>query len=187
MTSFLPQVGDLTPEQRAVYDMLPIDLTRGLLLTRSSAVPYLLLGRSSHDGRLPARVRELIILRVGAVTETTYEVFHHVPEARACGVPEETIDKVLAGSPTVGNEELDVLMAFVDQLVDKAHNIRPRVRNVQKYYSHNEIAEIVLLVGHYVMTSLFIKVLDIQSEETPVSPSTWANADAPSEDHTEEN
>jgi alkylhydroperoxidase family enzyme len=165
MTSFLPPVSDLSPEQRAVYDTLPLDLTRGLLLTRSSAAPYLALGRSFHDGELPAATRELIILRVGAVTSTQYELFHHIPQARACGVADEVIDKVVTGSRSIGGANLDALMVFVDNLVGGVPGPPPGTETLQEFYSHSEIAEITLIVGHYVMTSLFIKVLGIQPEE----------------------
>ena len=164
-TSFLPPVDQLSPDQRAVYDMLPLDLTRGLLLTRSSAAPYLSLGRSFHDSRLSAATRELIILRVGAVTNTAYELFHHVPQAAACGIADEVIDRVIAKSASVGSADLDALVTFVDQLVAGVQGAPPSTATLQKYYSHNEIAEITLIVGHYVMTSLFVKVLGIQPEE----------------------
>lgn len=164
MMSFLPSVAEFTPEQRAIYDMLPLDLTRGLLLTRSNAAPYLSLGQSFHESSLPARIRELIILRVGAVTGTDYEIAHHVPQARGCGVPDDMINAVLAGSRTLGSENLDALMEFVDELLGSVKSSPPSVEAIQKHYSRNEIAEIVLLVGHYVMTSLFVKTLDIQPE-----------------------
>ncbi len=169
---FIPALEDLSPDQRAVYDTLPIDLTRGLLMTRSSAVPYLSLGRSFHDGWLTAPVRELVILRVGAVTGTAYELFYHVPQARACGVPDDTIDKVLARSDRVGSADLDALMLFVDRLVAGAHGDPPDVGIVEGHYSRDEIAEIVLLVGHYLMTSLFVKTLGIQPEAERSAPPT---------------
>lgn len=164
-SSFLPPVDCLSPEQKAVYDMLPLELTRGLLLTRSSATPYLSLGRSFHDTRLSAMAREVIILRVGAITHSSYELFHHVPQAKTCGVADEVIDKVVARSRSVGSPDLDALMMFVDELVDGVQGAPPDTETLQKYYSHNEIAEITLIVGHYIMTSLFIKVLGIQPEE----------------------
>ena len=145
--------------------MLPLELTRGLLMTRSSATHYLSLGRSFHHSWLTAATRELIILRVGAVTRTRYELFHHLPQASACGVSDEVIDKVVANAQSVGSADLDALMLFVDQLVGGVQGTAPSTETLQKYHSNNEIAEIALIVGHYVMTSLFIKVLGIQPEE----------------------
>lgn len=175
MASILPEVRDLTPEQRAIYDMLPINLTRGLLMTRSNAAPYLELGRSFHSSWLPPDLREMIILRVGAVTETDYEIFHHVRQARASGVPDELIHEIVSGSCAVGDENLNALIVFVDHLVRAVRTGPPSIEIVEKYFSHNEIAEIVLLVGHYIMTSLFVKVLGIEPEETAASPAISAD------------
>ncbi|MGY4710715.1 carboxymuconolactone decarboxylase family protein [Mycolicibacterium sp. CBM1] len=164
MSTPLPAVDALSPEQRALYDLLPLDLTRGLLLTRSSAAAYLALGRSFHDSRLSADLREVIILRVGATTHCPYELHHHIPLARACGVPEEIIEKVVAGSPTVGRAELDALVVFVDHIVGAVQGPAPEPATVQQYFSHEEVADITLLAGHYVMTSLFVRTLGIEPE-----------------------
>ena len=144
--------------------MLPLDLTRGLLLTQSGAEPYLALGRSFHDGRLTAAVRELVILRVGALTHTAYELHHHIPQARAEGVADDVIEQVIAGASTFGHPALDALIGFVDQLVGAVQGPAPDLATVQKYYSHDETAELTLLVGHYVMTSLFVNTLGIEPE-----------------------
>lgn len=170
MSSLLPPVGEFTPEQRKVYETLPIDLTRGLLLTRSSAIPYLSLGHSFQDSWLSAQLRELVILRVAARTNCEYELFYHVPQARACGVPDEVIDRVLAGADTTGTDDLDAAVTFVDQLVEISNNLPACVEVIRHHYSDNEIAEMALLVGHYLMTSLFVKSLGIQPEETTGHP-----------------
>ncbi|MCX2931930.1 carboxymuconolactone decarboxylase family protein [Mycobacterium sp. CVI_P3] len=164
MSTPLPAVDALSPDQRAIYDMLPLDLTRGLLLTRSSAAPYLALGRSFHDGRLPAPVREVVILRVGALTHAAYELHHHIPQARACGLTDDLIERVIAGDSAFDRPELDALMEFVDQLVGAVQGPPPDLTTVQTYYSLGEIAELTLLVGHYVMTALFINTLGIEPE-----------------------
>lgn len=163
--SVLPAVEDFSPEQRELYENLPLDLTRGLLLTRSSAGPYLSLGQSFHHGWLPAALRELIILRVAALTHCEYERFHHVPLALACGVPREVIDATLAGSDHVGTQELNAAMAFVDHLVAGITGEPPKRDALQQYFSTGEIAEITLLVGHYLMTSVFVSALGITPEQ----------------------
>lgn len=175
MNSFLPPLEDLNPDQRAIYDILPLDLTRCLLLTRSSTVPYLSLGQSFHDGFLSPSIRELIILRVAHGTKSEYEMFHHIPQARACGVPDDILGKVVAGAATVNNDRLDAVLAFVDQLIEGVQNVLDGTAVVQKYFSHNEIAEMTLLVGHYVMTSLFAKAMQITPEVTSAAPSDGAN------------
>ncbi|MUL67129.1 carboxymuconolactone decarboxylase [Mycobacterium sp. CBMA 234] len=169
----LPNVEDLDPAQREVYDLFPANLSRGLVMTRSSAKPYLALGLSFRTGALSAETRELVILRVGAVTNAPYEIHHHVPEARAAGISDSIIDDVLAGATSLGERRVDVLIAFVDDLLARIKDDGADTAAMQEFYSDNEIAEVTLLVGHYVMTAMFIKTLGIVPEEE-------ADADAPS-------
>lgn len=166
MTFVLPAVADLTPAQREFYDGFPLNLSRGLVLTKSSAQPYLSFGLSFLDGWLPPAVRELAILRVGALTGAQYEVFHHRPLALAVGVAEDTVDKVLSGAESVGDESLDAALRFVDQLVDSTRRDAPSTAVIGRHYSDGQVAELVLLVGHYLMTALFVKTLGVQPEDS---------------------
>lgn len=144
--------------------MLPANLTRGLVMTKASAKPYLSLGLSFRNGWLSSSERELAILRVGAATGAEYEIFHHRPEALAAGVPAEVINCAIAGTRLVGNDRLDALLRFVDQLVDGVQGAVPSTAAVQEHFTDNEIAEIVLLTGHYLMTAIFIKTLGISTD-----------------------
>nr|WP_155908787.1 MULTISPECIES: carboxymuconolactone decarboxylase family protein [unclassified Mycolicibacterium] len=169
----MPNVEDLDPAQREVYDLFPANLSRGLVMTKASAKPYLALGLSFRTGALSAETRELVILRVGAVTNAPYEIHHHVPEARAAGISDSMIDDVLAGATSFGERRVDVLIAFVDDLLARINDDGADTAGLQEFYSDNDIAEVTLLVGHYVMTAMFIKTLGIVPEEE-------AEADAPS-------
>lgn len=165
MAVSLPNVTDLDPAQREVYDLFPANLSRGLVMTKASGKPYLALGLSFRTGALSPVVRELVILRIGAVTKAQYEIHHHVPEARVAGVPDPVIDAVLDGAEVFGERRIDVLIAFVDDLLTQiTGGGGASAENMQKLFSDNEIAEITLLAGHYVMTAMFIKTLGIVPE-----------------------
>ncbi|WP_100466331.1 carboxymuconolactone decarboxylase family protein [Mycobacteroides abscessus] len=164
MSVVLPTVADLNPTQREAFDLFPANLTRGRVMTRNSAKPYLALGLSFRDGGLAPETRELVILRVGAITNAQYEIHHHAPEAQRVGVPAEVIDAVVSGADSFGDERLDALIGFVGDLVAGITNAPADTAVIQKFYSDNEIAEIILLTGHYVMTALFLKTLGIGPE-----------------------
>ncbi|MGL6234569.1 MAG: carboxymuconolactone decarboxylase family protein [Segniliparus sp.] len=176
MTSFLPSLDDLTADQRSAYDLFPTNLSRGLVLTKGSARPYLSLGLSFRGGWLSPVVRELVILRVGAATGAAYELFHHVPQAQQLGVAREVVEAVVAGAASVGDGDLDVLLAFVDRLVDGVRGEAPGTDAVRERFSDNEVAEIVLLVGHYVMTALFVKALGVEPEGDAPPPGVLETA-----------
>lgn len=173
----LPNVKDLDPAQREVYELFPANLSRGLVMTTASAKPYLALGLSFRTGALSADTRELVILRVGTVTNAEYEIHHHVPEARAAGVSDSTIDDVLSGATSFGDRRVDVLVAFVDDLLARIMGDGASTEPMREFFSDNEIAEVTLLVGHYVMTAMFIKTLGIVPEE-PGSANILADATA---------
>lgn len=164
----LPDVADLDPAGREVYDLFPANLSRGLAMTGSSAKPYLSLGLSFRTGALSPETRELVILRVGAVTGAAYEIHHHWREARDVGVSDSRIDSVVSGATSFGDRRVDALIAFVDDVLARIKGGGADTTHMQEFYSDNEIALITLLVGHYVMTALFIGTLGIVPEEGDV-------------------
>ncbi|AMT73352.1 carboxymuconolactone decarboxylase family protein [Mycobacteroides immunogenum] len=179
MAISLPNVADLDPAQREVYDLFPANLSRGLVMTKASGKPYLGLGLSFRAGALSPEVRELVILRVGAVTNAQYEIHHHVPEARTVGVPGSVINAVLSGAAVFGDRRIDALIAFVDDLLTRIKGAGADTTGMQEFFSDNEIAEITLLTGHYVMTAMFIKTLGVVPETDAVDgPSILAGATA---------
>lgn len=74
------------------------------------------------------------------------------------------IDAVVSGADSFGDERLAALIGFVDELLAGIAGPPATTDAVQKFYSDNEIAEIVLLTGHYVMTALFLKTLGITAD-----------------------
>ncbi|OHU22709.1 carboxymuconolactone decarboxylase [Mycobacteroides franklinii] len=179
MAISLPSVADLDPLQREVYDLFPASLSRGLVMTKASGKPYLALGLSFRTGALSPEVRELVILRIGAVTKAQYEIHHHVPEARVAGVPDSIIDAVLDGAEVFGERRIDVLIAFVDDLLTRIKGGGSDTAEMQEFFSDNEIAEITLLAGHYVMTAMFINTLGIIPERDGIAgPGILAGATA---------
>lgn len=111
----------------------------------------------------------MIILRVATRTDSAYERFHHVPLALDCGVSEEEVNAILAGADHVADDPINAAMGFVDQLVAGVHGAPPNLDGVGEHFSPNEIAEMVLLVGHYLMTSVFVSALGITPEDNPAS------------------
>lgn len=178
MNVALPAAADLNPAQREAFDLFPANLTRGLVLTKNSAKPYLSLGLSFRDGWLAPETRELVILRVGASTGAQYEVHYHVPEARSAGVPDAVIDAVLSGSVSFGDRRRDALVGFVDSLLAGITGPTATTDVVREFYSDEQIAEIVLLAGHYVMTALFLKTLGITPEGEDAGQDVLAAATA---------
>ena len=72
-------------------------------------------------GKIPARERELLILRTGWHTRAPYEWHQHVRIALAAGVTEDEIERVKAGPDADGWSPLDaLLLRAADELHDDA-------------------------------------------------------------------
>ncbi|MGT2433198.1 carboxymuconolactone decarboxylase family protein [Cupriavidus basilensis] len=78
------------PPWRATARASPLNLYRVLPHAPEIALGFLGLGRAIlTEASLPPTLRELVILRVGALSGASYEVHQHRRVACAAGVPEE--------------------------------------------------------------------------------------------------
>ena len=63
----------MSNEQKKQYDRFPSNLVRALLVTTSSTKGYISLGASFPAGQLADKDREMVILRIGALSKSAYE------------------------------------------------------------------------------------------------------------------
>jgi len=88
----LPDPADMPDAKRAVYDRFPANLTRGLLCTTTEiAYGYLDLGSAFPKSLLDPRLREMVILRVGALSRSAYERMQHIGIAHSVGVTDTEV------------------------------------------------------------------------------------------------
>ena len=71
-----PDPSKFTQEQKEQFDRLPINLTRMLLHCPVPMVQaFLDFGLSFRTGNLDPKIRELVILRMGTLRGSSYELF----------------------------------------------------------------------------------------------------------------
>jgi alkylhydroperoxidase family enzyme len=147
------------------------NLVRMLTRTGGSLDAYWKLGMSLATGNLPPLERELVILRVAALTDSAYERFHHEPMARALGCPDGHIKAI---ADVNGNLESELpaataaLVHFVDQVVAH-HGYAPAVNHLGEYFDDDQIATFTLLIGHYLGTAIFLTTTDVPLDDKPAS------------------
>lgn len=95
----LPDVRFMSDEQKELYDLFPSNLVRALLATTCSTKGYISLGASFPAGKLADKDREMVILRVGALSKSPYERMQHLPLALKAGWSEDEIGKMENGTP----------------------------------------------------------------------------------------
>ena len=118
-------------------------------------------------GKLDPVLRELVILRVGQLCGSDYEWHQHISVARAIGTEEAKLDALQSGRfEKLQPEELAALRVAEDiQRLGKASP--ENFVEAQRWFSAEQLVELVMVTGYYIMTAGFLQSFDIEIEDTP--------------------
>jgi AhpD family alkylhydroperoxidase len=167
---------ELDAEKEAEYRLFPINLTRMMLHTQGLTLPYWKYALGFRNAKIPPLVRERVIVRVGAVSDCEYQLVQHKSEALRTGTsPELLADLINPQHQEFGDPSLTALVAYVDSLVKNIGARQETLDALRKYFPDNEVAEITLLAGTYLLCAAFLKSLQVPLDDGPVD---WATADA---------
>jgi alkylhydroperoxidase family enzyme len=112
---------------------------------------------------LPARDRELAILRIGWLCRAEYEWGQHVLIARAVGVTDAEIERVAAGPDAPGWDAGDAaLLRAVDELRADAFIGDATYEALARRYDVRQILDLVFAVGQYQLVSMALNTLGVQ-------------------------
>ncbi len=127
------------------------------------------LGRSS----LPARERELVILRIGWLCRSAYEWGQHVRIALGSGLSQAEIDRIPLG-PDAGSEAhtdraswsaLDqALLRATDELHGDAFISDATWAALAAHYDTHQLMDLIVTVGQYNLVSMALNSLGVQPE-----------------------
>ncbi|MFE0257764.1 carboxymuconolactone decarboxylase family protein [Streptomyces sp. NPDC059010] len=110
-----------------------------------------------RDGRLPARTRELLILRTACNTRADYEWGRHLPLARAAGITDEEIRWIGTGPDAEGWLPADArLLRAADELHRDARLSAATWSALASDHDEAQLIEITMLVGQYYMVAFFL-------------------------------
>ncbi len=161
----LAEPSELDGAKELQFKRFPANLTRALLRTSNSTEAYLSLGASFAKSRLSPMDRELAILRVGALSASAYERMQHLPIARRIGWGDDQISAIENGDQAALGPRYGTLLRFVDECVQHVRVSDPVFDAVREFLGEEELAEITLLIGHYMMTARFLETLDVPLDE----------------------
>lgn len=115
---------------------------------------------------LTLHLRELIILRVGHLCGAAYEVHHHTRIAREEGMSENLIAAAGVGPQASGLDATHrVALDLTDDLVSDKKASDVNFAKAIEAFGPSVLAEIVLLVGCYVMACMYLKTFEIDIEQ----------------------
>jgi len=121
----------------------------------------------AQHGLLTRREQEILALRVAVNCRSEFEWGHHVVYARAAGMTEDDIDRVVDGPDAPGwTDSEQALVRAVDELTSPTYDIDDGTWNVLRaHYDDARLTEIPFVVGQYTMLSMFANSLGVVLED----------------------
>lgn len=167
-----PRIPPLPPEERSPSAQALLDgvrvagseanifttLVRAEGLTRR----WLPFGGKLLNGKLPARDREILILRTGWNCQSEYEWAQHVVIGRAAGLSDGEILRIPDG-PGGGWGRFDsALLVAADELHEDCCLTDATWLALSEVYDAAQLIEVPMLVGHYHMVAMALNSLGVQ-------------------------
>lgn len=111
---------------------------------------------------LSDRVRQVVILAVGAVWAADYEIYAHSAVARHCGIPDDAIRRLAAGTlPDTLSDEEKVAYRFAQKL-STSHRIDDSTfSHARKAFGDSGIVDIIILAGTYYMVCGVLNAFEV--------------------------
>jgi alkylhydroperoxidase family enzyme len=117
-------------------------------------------------GVLPARERELLILRTGHNCSSDYEWGQHVRISEGLGIEREEILRVAAGPEADGWSAADAaLLRAADELHRDAKISDRTWAELAERHDERALIEIAMLVGHYHLVAYALNSLEVELDD----------------------
>lgn len=125
-----------------------------------------------NKGLLPAREREIVILRIGWNARSIYEFGQHMAIGRRCGITEDEIAALASEDP--GDDWSDTdrdLITMADELcADDCVSDATFARLAQRW-GDDEVMELIIVAGFYRLVSGFLNSVGIELDaDVPLAP-----------------
>jgi alkylhydroperoxidase family enzyme len=116
--------------------------------------------------KVPKQYTDLSILRITQLESGTYQYFHELPSARACGISQAQID-ALPGwrKSSAFDPKQRAVLAFAEGVIEKSGPDDETFKTLSAFFAPGEIVELTVTDGFYVMQSLYGKALRIPVEQ----------------------
>jgi 4-carboxymuconolactone decarboxylase len=117
------------------------------------------------NGSIPARDRELAILRTAWNCKSSYEWAEHVRAGRAAGLSIVEISEIPSG-PSAGWGAWDgVILRAVDELLGTRCITDGTWADLAEHYDDIQLIEFSMLVGHYQMVAMTLNTLGVELDD----------------------
>jgi 4-carboxymuconolactone decarboxylase len=123
-----------------------------------------------REGVLDARLREIVVLRVGRISKASYEVHQHTRIGRKAGLSDAQMAALKVGAepelftPELFSPQQQLAIRFTDEMVAKVKASDELFAAMNQAFSPAEVAELTVLVGYYMMVCRFLETFEVDIE-----------------------
>jgi alkylhydroperoxidase family enzyme len=122
-------------------------------------------GHLLYRGELPARDRELLILRTAWNCRAEYEWGQHARIALTAGVSEAEVSRVIDGPTAAGWSALDAaLLVGADEMHGESRVSDATWAVLAGHYDERQLIEICMVVGQYHLVAFTLNSLGVERE-----------------------
>lgn len=123
--------------------------------------------------KLDKRTRQVVILTVGAVWNSPYELYAHTKEARKVGLPEGAIQALASGESPEGLTANELVAHHFARQLTAEHRVDDDVyRNAKQAFGEEGLVDMVYLIGIYHVTCALLNGFEIPA---PISAASEAD------------
>ncbi len=118
--------------------------------------------------KLDPHLREIAIIRVGVLNKASYEVHQHMRIGRDLGMREELLAGIHEGPQAPGLTDIErQVIAITDDVVANVRASDATYDPLAKVLSSQEMVELVITIGFYMMVCRYLETFDVEIEAEP--------------------
>lgn len=114
------------------------------------------------------RIREAAILRVGHLSNSAYELWHHGPLARAAGLSDAEIDAIGAQDYAALDGKLAAVCRFADEVVANLSPSDETLAALRAQVPDRDVINLILTIGCYMSIARLIATTGIEIDATAI-------------------
>lgn len=166
---------DLTPDQKEAlaplaggWDGKVLNIFRTLVRDPKALKGFLGWGNYvlSRRNSLPAREREIVILRIGYLCRSGYEWTQHTEIGLRSGLTAEEIARIKAGADAPGWSAADAaLIRASDELHHDQFITEPTWKALGEHFDDKQRMDVVFTAGQYTQVSMMLNTFGVQLDE----------------------
>lgn len=169
-----PDPAALPEANRKLLETLPaLNIFKMLAGSGPSFAPFMsLINAYLNEGVLDAELRELVILRVGHLCGSAYELHQHIRVSRVLGLSQERIEATSGDLPSPAFTAAEnAALALADDLVANVKAGKALFDVARQHLGDTGVQELVIVIGVYLLVCRYLETLEIEIEETDIAGS----------------